>query len=248
MFQNFIKSIEKKRNKLKSTNVIDDLNNMEFLFDEWPDKFGWKDLYWHLFVKEYRVKDLWHQIDYWLQRRKRGWDERDLWSLDWSFTKFILPVLEDKIFDYYWTNDRDHQKLNEYVDMMMVFYLLKQNILPSTKTIEGFKQRGLWLFLKIVIEHPYVFGRNVCKWWLERLPEFKKNLHGHPSKLSRFKYEDGMEAWKRIIDKIYNAFEIALYFKHTLIDFQTVEETEEYKREMLKGFAYWVKYYENLWD
>ncbi len=32
-------------------------------------------------------------LKYWWQRRTRGWDDTDLWSLDYTIAKYILPRL-----------------------------------------------------------------------------------------------------------------------------------------------------------
>lgn len=39
-----------------------------------------------------RKVDLRH-LKWWWQRRTRGWDDRDLWSLDYTLAKWILPRL-----------------------------------------------------------------------------------------------------------------------------------------------------------
>jgi hypothetical protein len=38
----------------------------------------------------YRIRSA---IKHWWQRRTRGWDDRDTWSLDWTIAKFVLPRL-----------------------------------------------------------------------------------------------------------------------------------------------------------
>jgi len=35
------------------------------------------------------------QLKWWWQRRTRGWDDRDLWSLDVALAKWILPRLKE---------------------------------------------------------------------------------------------------------------------------------------------------------
>jgi hypothetical protein len=42
--------------------------------------------------------DIFRHIKWWWQRRTRGFDDRDLWSLDYTIAKFILPRL--KSFKY----------------------------------------------------------------------------------------------------------------------------------------------------
>lgn len=33
-------------------------------------------------------------LKFWWQRRTKGWDDSDLWSLDWTIAKFIVPRLK----------------------------------------------------------------------------------------------------------------------------------------------------------
>ena len=40
---------------------------------------------------EFLTKRYWR---HWWQRRVRGWDDSDTWSLDWTMAKFILPRLK----------------------------------------------------------------------------------------------------------------------------------------------------------
>lgn len=48
-----------------------------------------------MFIRFYRpnflTKRYWR---HWWQRRVRGWDNSDTWSLDWTMAKFILPRLK----------------------------------------------------------------------------------------------------------------------------------------------------------
>lgn len=39
----------------------------------------------------YRLKRV---LKYWLQRRIRGWDDTEIWSLDYTLAKWIIPRLE----------------------------------------------------------------------------------------------------------------------------------------------------------
>ena len=40
------------------------------------------------------IKDTPYRIKWWWQRRIRGWDDRDCWSLDVTIAKFIVPRLK----------------------------------------------------------------------------------------------------------------------------------------------------------
>jgi hypothetical protein len=40
------------------------------------------------------VRDLWWRAKWWFQRRLRGWDDRDTWSLDVAIARFTLPRLK----------------------------------------------------------------------------------------------------------------------------------------------------------
>lgn len=40
------------------------------------------------------IKEIPFQIKWWWQRRVRGWDDRDIWSLDITIAKFVLPRLK----------------------------------------------------------------------------------------------------------------------------------------------------------
>ncbi len=48
-----------------------------------------------MFIRFYRPDFLTVRFwRHWWQRRVRGWDNSDTWSLDWTMAKFILPRLK----------------------------------------------------------------------------------------------------------------------------------------------------------
>lgn len=42
---------------------------------------------------KYDIPNFFVPIEWWWQRRTRGWDDRDLWSLDHTIARFVLPRL-----------------------------------------------------------------------------------------------------------------------------------------------------------
>lgn len=58
-------------------------------------------------------------IRYWWQRRTRGWDDSDLWSLDYTLSKYLAPRLR-RLRDYTHSHPCDvtHEEWQAEIDKM----------------------------------------------------------------------------------------------------------------------------------
>lgn len=63
----------------------------ELISDDDPDP--WFSLWCYWFRFAYWFRSIPRAIRFWFQRRTRGWDDSDLWSLDAATARFMLPRL-----------------------------------------------------------------------------------------------------------------------------------------------------------
>lgn len=204
----------------------------------------------------------------WLgQQIYRGWDDRELWSIDYSFAKYILLKLRliniGKLyyglykgyfsksittFEYIIAEDKDYD-VKKYTAESYEDYCLKTERIIN----EGINE----FFTNILLFGE--FQEEIANWFLPRLKEFKKVVHGSPMSIplyrkvylinggdTKFSSDHCMKVWMRIIDKMIKAFiimsEDKLYFPY-LSNINIIKE-----RDRNKGLAYVKKYFRNLWD
>ncbi len=88
---------------------------------------------------------------YWWQRRTRGWDDSDLWNLDYSLAKLILPRLK-KFGQSPWgiPGDLTEEEWNANIQAMIKSFeiIASDNYWDHTPEQNAEIQRGLDLFAK----------------------------------------------------------------------------------------------------
>lgn len=59
-------------------------------------------------------------IKHWWQRRTRGWDDSDTWSLDFTIAKFVLPRLKKfREIDFGYPGNMSEEEWREILDKMI---------------------------------------------------------------------------------------------------------------------------------
>jgi len=195
----------------------------------------------------YKISNFWFKI-------RHGWSIKDLWSLNSAFSKWIIPILEFNHYKYQYLPETNipltiHLS-KKYWKILQSFYMTNARLIGGWEYFNPIKKEGLTLFTQLLIENPN-FGEDVADWWVKRLIEFPKKLHGWPCNLSSYvkyysKFQDQdetfdstcLEIWKKIIKKIDLAFVLL----------RKKQWTEDELRTMKKGFSLWVKYFDDLWD
>lgn len=196
-----------------------------------------------------RFKWLWQQI-------YRGWDDRDLWSMDDSFANWILPtLLLINVGELYYS-----AYMNKFSKSIIAFeYIIDEdkNFNFDDYTVEKYHnysvevnnkiEIGLDEFFNNILEFEILIDE-VADWFIPRLKEFKKIIIGCPCNTPAYRkikitknYEstmDGHALWQQILDKMIYTFEI--------LKKRNYSEVEE--RELRKGLCYIKKYFRNLWD
>jgi len=116
-----------------------------------------KNIYWWCY-RLVRYSNYKRYIRYWFQRRIRGWDDSDCWSLDHTIGKFVLPRLKryKEITNGYPAIFNDIEDWHNILDKMIAgfelisndeFYLLSnENEKIVEEALDLFRQyyRGLW--------------------------------------------------------------------------------------------------------
>jgi len=114
------------------------------------------------------MKNMWQRITlikrsikFYLQRKKRGWDDGDTWSLDLTIAEFILPRLKRfREVTCGYPGDLSEEKWDKILSQMIEAFeivVIEQGppIEPSTSEKSKKVRRGLDLF------RDYYFGL----WW-----------------------------------------------------------------------------------
>lgn len=90
-------------------------------------------------------------IKYWWQRRTRGWDDSDLWSLDFTIIRFTLPRLKEfrKQCMGYPAELNSFEEWEDILDKMIAALeiYLKEESYIFAEDVEEFKE-GINLFFK----------------------------------------------------------------------------------------------------
>lgn len=105
--------------------------------------------------RRYRHKPMWvrlRTIRHWWQRRTRGWDDSETWSLDTTIAKFVLPRLTAFLrlnngHPYGMTPEEWDKKLTEMIAAMRFFAAGDQYHIGSEKEYKR-ALRGVQLFAK----------------------------------------------------------------------------------------------------
>jgi hypothetical protein len=78
---------------------------------------------------------------WWWQRRTRGWDDRELWNLDWEIAKFVLPRL--KAFAESMKRPECDQEWQQIMDDMVYAFEVHAKEPPVFDADWGRRDRGL---------------------------------------------------------------------------------------------------------
>jgi hypothetical protein len=96
------------------------------------------------------IKDIPRHIRWWWQRRTRGWDDRDLWSMDYTIAKFVLPRL--KKFREVQIGHPAHMQEIEWKialdEMIEAFKMIELDCCSNDPEYNSKIDRGLYLFYK----------------------------------------------------------------------------------------------------
>lgn len=98
------------------------------------------------------ISKLTRRIEWFFQRRTRGWDDRDLWSLDITIAKFIVPRLKFYHTNYCgWPAGLSKKEWKEITGKMLYAFELiaDEEHLPGSEDFEKYNkimQDGLDLF------------------------------------------------------------------------------------------------------
>jgi hypothetical protein len=90
-------------------------------------------------------------VKFWWQRRTRGWDDSELWNLDHSLAKLILPRLRafERMTRCYPGDSTSEQWHSDLRDMIVAFEFIASDDYWEWSTEKDAQiQRGLDLFAK----------------------------------------------------------------------------------------------------
>ncbi len=104
---------------------------------------------------KYRVVGGYHRArgatERWWQRRTRGWDDSDIWSLDFTIAKFVLPrlvLLRERKHGYPCVCESEEAWDDIMLRMIAAFEWLAREDRWSTEAIPDYVEDGLDLFRK----------------------------------------------------------------------------------------------------
>jgi len=194
-----------------------------------------------IYVLVYDFKYFYHidkKIKYLIFYLKNGWDCRDVWNLDYSFSKYILPILLNWNFDYLYKNSN---RVDFFLDIIFSFYMVEKDLFVWEENIHTKFVHGMKNFKVLMLEEKE-FSKKISEWWYKRLEYYIQNIKSHPGRLNKHysDFDDGLNAWKRILNKIKYSFHLLGRDRNSL--------TKDEIRELKKGLSYFVTYYRTLWD
>lgn len=103
----------------------------------------WKIKHWFNF----KVR---RPIRHWIQRRTRGFDDSDTWSLDWTFIEWIVPRLKRLHEIQKNCIERSEEEIAEFEEMISLFerVMKDQRYFSWKKEVDEEVDRAMELFSK----------------------------------------------------------------------------------------------------
>lgn len=192
-----------------------------------------------------------YKLERFFQRIFRGWDDSDLWSIDYAFSKWFLEQYNQNI-----------KFKNEFLKLFPIFLLIKSDDSLDCTNFENYKilreerEKEIDNGINELIKKYKVLNEyGIVDWFLPRLKRFKKIAIGYPTTISLYRRyynlnlneqeekdltERSFKQWKQIIDKIILSLELLK------MPFYYFDETS--LRDIKKGLQYFRKYFRALWD
>ena len=123
-------------NKVKETNIIDDIMNYKpNLFERilWPIRRFFKDT----------IPDIPYKIKHFCQRGRRGWSDNDWWNMDSYLVEIILPMLKKfKENNHGYPGDLTEEKWDELLGEMIIGFEAAKRVIDDDYYLEtGFPEK-----------------------------------------------------------------------------------------------------------
>ena len=161
-------------------------------------------------------------IKFWLQRRLRGWDDSETWSLDYFYCEYLRDKLRNKID---WIQDGygcSYDSANKTIEFLSLLerYIIQDSIVETKEQLENYRliQNNL---LDCLLD-PLFFSDQEIKFLIPRLKRY--------CTLAKEIIDPGEQYWKDL-DILIETLEKKL-------------NNEPYKEENLKLFT---KHFFSLW-
>ena len=195
------------------------------------------------------------RIKRFFQRLFRGFDDSDTWSLDYTFAKWVLTLLDDKRVKYCSTVKMPHGEwksiLVKIIDAFETIVIDDCDVRQGSRVSEGIKLFSEYYLCfateitsmsgKCCDEHYYV---KIAKYLYPRLRRFKELVNGHPCRLIPNETMDDdacdltFREWCDIIEMMLMAF--AYVIAYPTQDLQNVKVVQE-------GLQLFYVWYSSLW-
>jgi len=191
------------------------------------------------------------RIERLFQRIFRGWDDSDLWSIDYSFSKWFLK-LYNKDFKFRFIFVESFKAFNLVLNESYLDYIG----IDDYKRLLEEREKEIDKGINELVTNYFLWQEyGIVDWLLPRLKRFREMTNGYPTIIPiSMRYKDlklddkkeqeltemGFKQWKQILDKMILALELLNE------EFYYCDPVK--LRNVRKGLQYFRKYFRALCD